>query len=54
MVSLVDQTAEVRTEDTLRREMATDSLTGLPNRGGFTDALEAMMGAGARRWTGAG
>ncbi|PCG13325.1 MAG: GGDEF domain-containing protein [Sphingomonas sp.] len=50
MVSLVDQTAEVRTEDTLRREMATDSLTGLPNRGGFTDALEAMMGAGARRW----
>ncbi|WP_163606950.1 diguanylate cyclase domain-containing protein, partial [Klebsiella pneumoniae] len=24
----------------LRREMATDSLTGLPNRAGFSDALE--------------
>jgi diguanylate cyclase (GGDEF)-like protein len=50
LVSFVDQTAEVRTEDTLRREMATDSLTGLPNRGGFADALEAMIAEGAHRW----
>ncbi|MEH3037431.1 MAG: EAL domain-containing protein [Sphingomonas adhaesiva] len=50
MVAFVDQTAEVRTEDTLRREMATDSLTGLPNRGGFTDSLEAMIAQGAHRW----
>ncbi|MHC9417776.1 putative bifunctional diguanylate cyclase/phosphodiesterase [Sphingomonas citri] len=50
VVSFVDQTAEVRTEETLRREMATDSLTGLPNRGGFTDSLEAMIEEGAARW----
>ena len=54
LVSFVDQTAEVRTEDTLRREMATDSLTGLPNRRGFTDAVEAgIAGVGgleAGRW----
>lgn len=50
LVSFVDQTAEVRTEDTLRREMATDSLTGLPNRGGFADALETMIADGVRRW----
>jgi diguanylate cyclase (GGDEF)-like protein len=49
VVSFVDQTAEVRTEETLRREMTTDSLTGLPNRGGFTDSLEAMI-EGATRW----
>ncbi|MES2988057.1 MAG: GGDEF-domain containing protein, partial [Pseudomonadota bacterium] len=29
MVTLVDQTSELRTEQSLRREMATDSLTGL-------------------------
>ena len=50
LVSFVDQTAEVRTEETLRREMATDSLTGLPNRSGFTDALDAMIAEGATRW----
>nr|WP_051083590.1 bifunctional diguanylate cyclase/phosphodiesterase [Sphingomonas sp. Mn802worker] len=50
IVSLVDQTAEVRTEETLRREMATDSLTGLPNRGGFTDALETTIANSAARW----
>ncbi|KTT71346.1 putative bifunctional diguanylate cyclase/phosphodiesterase [Sphingomonas endophytica] len=50
LVSFVDQTAEVRTEETLRREMTTDSLTGLPNRGGFTDALEATIARGAPCW----
>jgi diguanylate cyclase (GGDEF)-like protein len=43
MVTLVDQTAELRTENSLRREMATDSLTGLPNRSGFSDQVEAAI-----------
>ena len=50
VVSLVDQTAEVRTQETLRREMAIDSLTGLPNRGGFTDALEGVIANDTARW----
>jgi diguanylate cyclase (GGDEF)-like protein len=50
LVSFVDQTAEVRTQVTLRREMATDSLTGLPNRSGFADALETMIASGQRQW----
>lgn len=50
LVSFVDQTAEVRTQATLRREMATDSLTGLPNRSGFADALETMIASGQRQW----
>lgn len=44
LVALVDQTSELRTEHSLRREMATDSLTGLPNRPGFSDLLEAAVG----------
>ena len=43
MLALVDQTAELRTEHNLRREMLTDSLTGLPNRAGFSDRLEALL-----------
>ena len=43
LVTLVDQTSELRTEHSLRREMLTDSLTGLPNRGGFSDQLEALV-----------
>lgn len=43
MVTLVDQTAEMRMQNSLRREMTTDSLTGLPNRTGFTDRLEATV-----------
>ncbi|MBO9623553.1 MAG: bifunctional diguanylate cyclase/phosphodiesterase [Sphingomonas sp.] len=46
LVTLVDQTSELRTEYSLRREMATDSLTGLPNRSGFGDAIEAAIGPG--------
>ena len=49
VVALVDQTAEHRTEQSLRREMATDSLTGLPNRVGFSDELEAAISPDARR-----
>ncbi len=48
MVTLVDQTAELRTEHSLRREMMTDSLTGLPNRAGFSDEVEAVIGPNNR------
>jgi diguanylate cyclase (GGDEF)-like protein len=44
ILTLVDQTAELRTEHNLRREMLTDSLTGLPNRAGFSDRLETLIG----------
>jgi diguanylate cyclase (GGDEF)-like protein len=46
LITLVDQTSELRTEQSLRREMATDSLTGLPNRAGFSDELETRIGEG--------
>ena len=42
-VTLVDETGERRTERNLRREMMTDSLTGLANRAGFSDRLEALL-----------
>jgi diguanylate cyclase (GGDEF)-like protein len=43
LVTLVDHTSELRTEHNLRREMMTDSLTGLSNRAGFSDRLETLM-----------
>jgi diguanylate cyclase (GGDEF)-like protein len=43
LLTLLDRTGQYRTEDSLRREMMTDSLTGLPNRAGFTDQLEAAI-----------
>ncbi|MHA6720446.1 putative bifunctional diguanylate cyclase/phosphodiesterase [Sphingomonas sp. RS6] len=43
LVTLVDHTSELRTEHSLRREMATDSLTGLPNRSGFSDEIESRV-----------
>ncbi|MBW4330491.1 EAL domain-containing protein [Stakelama sp. CBK3Z-3] len=43
LVSLVDQTGEQRTEHSLRREMSTDALTGLPNRTGFGDLIDATI-----------
>jgi diguanylate cyclase (GGDEF)-like protein len=46
LISLVDETGARRTEQSLRREMATDSLTGLPNRTGFGDAIDAIAGMG--------
>lgn len=46
LVTLVDQTRGMRTEASLRREMSTDSLTGLPNRAGFGDMLEARIATG--------
>jgi diguanylate cyclase (GGDEF)-like protein len=40
LLSVVDRTVEVEAERTLRAEMLRDSLTGLPNRLGFTEAIE--------------
>ena len=49
LATFLDETGEVRTRDSLRREMMTDSLTGLPNRAGFGDRIEAMAATpGAR------
>ncbi|USU08617.1 bifunctional diguanylate cyclase/phosphodiesterase [Sphingomonadaceae bacterium OTU29MARTA1] len=42
-VAFIDLTAQVHTERSLRREMTTDSLTGLPNREGFSDMIEAVQ-----------
>ncbi len=43
MITLLDRTTEVQTEKSLRSEMLTDSLTGLPNRSGFVERLETRM-----------
>jgi len=40
LMSVVDRTIEVRAENQLRAEMLRDSLTGLPNRLAFTEAIE--------------
>lgn len=42
-LAFIDLTAQVLTERSLRREMTTDSLTGLPNREGFSDMLEGVQ-----------
>lgn len=44
LLTLVDHTSELRTEQNLRREMMTDSLSGLPNRAGFSELLEGVIG----------
>ncbi len=46
LVVLVDQTSALRTEQSLRREMQTDALTGLPNRAAFSDEIEAIVWSG--------
>lgn len=43
LITLIDQTGELRTQRSLRREMLTDSLTGLPNRIGFGEQLEGEI-----------
>ncbi len=40
LLSVVDRSVEVQAERTLRAEMLRDSLTGLPNRLAFTEAIE--------------
>jgi diguanylate cyclase (GGDEF)-like protein len=49
LVVLVDQTSERRTEQSLRREMQTDALTGLPNRAAFSEVIEELVEGGADR-----
>ncbi|MDQ3079189.1 MAG: EAL domain-containing protein [Pseudomonadota bacterium] len=44
LVCLIDRTVEVRAERSLRAEMLRDSLTGLPNRLSFTEAVESAGG----------
>ena len=41
-ITLIDNTIRHRTEQSLRREMSTDALTGLPNRTGFEELLESL------------
>ncbi len=43
IVTLIDQTPAQRTEISLRREMSTDALTGLPNRTGFGDWIDEQV-----------
>jgi len=48
LLSVVDRTVEVQAERTLRAEMLRDSLTGLPNRLAFTEAIETAGAKTAR------
>jgi diguanylate cyclase (GGDEF)-like protein len=43
LISLIDKTAQVETEKSLRAEMLRDSLTGLPNRFSFNDQVEQIL-----------
>ena len=47
-VTFLDQTPQILTERSLRREMTTDSLTGLPNREGFAELVESAIDHGER------
>ena len=43
LLTLIDRTSEIQTENSLRRQMLSDPLTGLANRGGFVEALELRI-----------
>ena len=43
LVSLIDKTAQIETEKSLRSEMLRDSLTGLPNRFAFNEKVDAVL-----------
>jgi diguanylate cyclase (GGDEF)-like protein len=43
LLSLIDKTAQVETEQNLRAEMLRDSLTGLPNRLAFNERVEEIL-----------
>jgi diguanylate cyclase (GGDEF)-like protein len=43
LISLIDRTAQIETEKSLRAEMLRDSLTGLPNRLAFNERVEAIL-----------
>ncbi len=40
LVTMIERTSEVRAGESLRRQMLTDPLSGLPNRAGFVEGLE--------------
>lgn len=46
LVTLIDRTAAVEAERSLRAEMLRDSLTGLPNRTAFIEAVDAAIEEG--------
>ncbi|HEY0270199.1 MAG TPA: bifunctional diguanylate cyclase/phosphodiesterase [Sphingomonas sp.] len=46
LLSLVDRTAELDSARSLRAELLHDSLTGLPNRIAFTEAVDALVASG--------
>ena len=43
LISLIDKTAQVETEKSLRSEMLRDSLTGLPNRLAFNERVDSVL-----------
>ncbi|MDQ4088273.1 MAG: bifunctional diguanylate cyclase/phosphodiesterase [Pseudomonadota bacterium] len=43
LMSMIDKTAQVETERSLRSEMLRDSLTGLPNRFAFNEKVDAVL-----------
>lgn len=43
LVSMTDRTTLARSEANLRRELLSDSLTGLPNRAGFAEEIEQRL-----------
>jgi diguanylate cyclase (GGDEF)-like protein len=43
LLSLIDKTAQVETEKSLRSEMLRDTLTGLPNRFAFNERVDAVL-----------
>ena len=43
LVSMIDKTAQVETERSLRSEMLRDSLTGLPNRFAFNEKVDSVL-----------
>lgn len=47
LLTLIDRTQEMMTERNLRRELVSDSLTGLPNRAGFEELVEQRIAADA-------
>jgi diguanylate cyclase (GGDEF)-like protein len=43
LITLIDRTAQVETEKSLRSEMLRDTLTGLPNRFAFNEKVDDML-----------
>jgi diguanylate cyclase (GGDEF)-like protein len=43
LITLIDRTAQVETEKSLRSEMLRDTLTGLPNRFAFNEKVDAVL-----------